>query len=87
MSKVLECQASVCLEHFMGHSSVLPTTQFTYRKGQGTCDTLLCVSHTLQSALESGQEARIEATFDRVKIREFSISSAPRVLKVLCCRY
>ena len=36
----------------------------------GTCDTLLCVSHTLQSALESGQEARImqidfSAAFDR----------------------
>ena len=30
-----------------------------YRKGLGTCDALLCVSHTLQSALESGQEARI----------------------------
>ena len=27
--------------------------------GLGTCDALLCVSHTLQSALESLQEARI----------------------------
>ena len=55
----------------MERSGVLPTTQFTYRKGLGTCDTLLCVSHTLQSALESGQEARIvqinfSAAFDRV---------------------
>ena len=40
-------------------SGVLLTTQFAYRKGLGICDTLLCVSHTLQSALESGQEARI----------------------------
>ena len=36
-----------------------------------TCDALLCMSHTLQSALESGQEARVvqidfSATFDRV---------------------
>ena len=38
---------------------VLPTTQFAYWKGLGTCDALLCVSHTLQSALDSGQEARI----------------------------
>ena len=38
---------------------MLPTTQFAYRKGLGTCDTLLFVSHTLQSALESGEEARI----------------------------
>ena len=50
---------------------MLPTTQFAYRKGLGTCDALLCVSHTLQSALESGQEARIvqiyfSAAFDRV---------------------
>ena len=30
---------------------------FAYRLGLGTCDALLCVSHTEQSALESGQEA------------------------------
>ena len=52
-------------------SGVLPTTQFAYRKGLGTYDTLLCVSHTLQSALESWQEARIvqidfSAAFDRI---------------------
>ena len=45
--------------------------QFAYRKGLGACDALLCVSHTLQSELESGQEARIvqidfSAAFDRV---------------------
>ena len=50
---------------------VLPTTQFAYRKGQGTSDALLCVSHKLQSALGSGQEATIvqigfSAAFDRV---------------------
>ena len=55
----------------MEHCGVLPTTQFAYRKGLGTCDALLCVSHTLQSALESRQEARIvqidfSAAFDRV---------------------
>ena len=54
-------------------SVVLPPTQFAYRKGLGTCDALLFVSHTLQSALESGQEARIvqidfSATFNRVKV-------------------
>ena len=38
---------------------VLPTTQFAYRKDLGTCDALLFVSLILQSALESGQEARI----------------------------
>ena len=52
----------------MERSGVLPTTQFAYRKGLGTCDA--CVSHTLQSSLESGQEARIvldiSSVFDRV---------------------
>ena len=55
----------------MERSGVLPTTQFAYRKDLGTCDALLCMSHTLQSALESGQDARIvqidfSAAFDRV---------------------
>ena len=50
---------------------MLPTTQFAYRKGLGTCDALLCVAHTLQNALEMGQYARIvqidfSAAFDRV---------------------
>ena len=83
---------SVRLGQFMEGSGVLPTTQFAYRKGLGTCDALLCVSHTLQSALESGQEARIvqidfSAAFDRVNHREFCISSALWVLGVLCCLY
>ena len=55
-------------------NGVLPTTQFTYRKGLGTCeccDALLCKYHIQQSALESGQEARImqtdfSAAFNRV---------------------
>ena len=50
---------SVRLGQFMECNGVLPTTQFAYRKGLGTCDALLCMSHTLQIALESGQEARI----------------------------
>ena len=60
----------VRLGRFMECSGVLPT-QFAYWKGLGTCNALLCMSHTLQSALESGQEARIVqidfiAAFDRV---------------------
>ena len=50
---------SVRLGQFMERSVVLPTTLFAYRKGLGTCDALMCVSHTLQSALEIRQEARI----------------------------
>ena len=76
----------------MEHCGVLSTTQFAYRKGLGACDELLCVSHTVQSALESGQEARIvqidsSAAFDRSTIKEFSIRSALLVLEALCCLY
>ena len=59
LSKVFEHQVSVRLRRFSERSRVLPTTQFAYRKGLGTCDALLCMSHTLQNALERGQEARI----------------------------
>ena len=62
---------SVRLGRFIERSGVLTTTQFAYRKALGTSDALLCLSHTLQSALESGQEVRIgqidfSAAFDRV---------------------
>ena len=71
LSKVFESLVSVHLGLFIERSGVLPTTQFAYRNGIGTCDALLCVSHTLQSALDSGKEARIvkidsSAAFDRV---------------------
>ena len=41
LSKVFQRLASVRLERFMERSGVLPTTQFAYRKGLGTCDALL----------------------------------------------
>ena len=71
LSKVFERLVLIRLGRFMECSGVLLTTKFGYRKGLGTCDTLLCMSHTLQSAFESGMEARIlqidfSATFDRV---------------------
>ena len=71
LSKVFERLVSVRLGRFMERSGVLLTTQFPYRKGLRTCDALLCVSHTLQSALKSWQEARIVqidfgAAFERV---------------------
>ena len=50
-------------------------TQFAYMKGLETYDALLCVTYTLQSALEMGQEARIvqidfSAAFDRATYQE-----------------
>ena len=56
---MFELLVSVRLGRLTECSGGHPTIQFAYRKGLGTCDALLCVSHTLQSALESGQEARI----------------------------
>ena len=78
---------SVGLVLLTERSGVLSITQFAYRKDMGTCDALLCVSHTLQSALESGQEARIvqidfSAAFEGSTIRAFSISSVLSILTV-----
>ena len=55
----------------MESSGVLPTTQFAYRKGLGTCDAFFYCSILCKRALESGHEARItqtdfSAAFDRV---------------------
>ena len=73
LSKVLESFVSVRLGRFMECRGVLPTTQFAHRKGLGTCDAILCVAHTLQSALEMGQEARMVqidvSAFDKVNHR------------------
>ena len=93
LSKVFERLVSVCHGWFMEHSGVLPTTKFAYRKGLGTCDAPLWVSHTLKSALESGQEARIMlidfiAAFDRVNhlgilYKLCSVSIGGSVLSIL----
>ena len=50
---------SVGLGPIMERNGMLPTTQFDNRKGLGTCDAPLCVSHTLQNSLDCEQEARI----------------------------
>ena len=41
LSKVFERLVAVLLGRFMEHCGMLPTTQFAYRKGLGTCDALL----------------------------------------------
>ena len=75
---------SVRLGRFMEGRCVLPATQFACRKGLGTCDGLLCVAHSLQSASEIGQEARI---VQRTTIRGFSSSSVLWELVVQCCLF
>ena len=71
LSKVFEHLVSVHLGRFIDCRGVLSTTQFTYRKGLGICDAILCAAHTLQSALEMRQETRMvqidfSAAFNRV---------------------
>ena len=83
---------SVRLGRFMERSGVLPTTKFAYRKDLGTCDALLCMSHTLQTALESGQEARIvqidfSAAFDRVNHQGNLYKLCSVGIGGLCCLY
>ena len=89
---VFERLVSVRLGRFMDRSGVLPTTQFAYRKGNGTCYAHLCVSHTLLSELENGYEATIVPIISALTligsaIWEFSISSVLWVFFVLCCLY
>ena len=72
---------SVRLGQYMECNGVLPTTQFAYQKGVGTCDALLCMSHTLQSALESGQEASIVQIDFRVA---FDRANPQHILYRLC---
>ena len=93
LSKVFERLVSIRLGRFMERGGVLPTSKFAYRKGLGICDALLFVFHTLQSALESGQEARFvqidfSAAFDRVNhlgivYQLCSVSIGGSVLSVL----
>ena len=90
---VFELLVVVRLGRFTEHCGVLPTTQFAYRKGLGTCDALFRVSNTLQSALESGLVARIvqidfSAAFDNVNHQGIlyklsSVSIGCSVLSVL----
>ena len=93
LSRVFERLVSVCLGRFVERNGLLRTIQFAYRKGLGTSDALLCESHTLQSALESGQEARIvqidfsAAFVIGLTIEAFFIGSALWVFEVLCCLY
>ena len=60
---------------------MLPTTQFAYRKGLGTCDVLLSVSHTLQRVLRSGNEVRtVQIDFSAA----FDMVTHPGILYKLC---
>ena len=74
LSKVFERLVASRLSTFLERSGMLPACLFAYRKGLGTCDALLAISHLLQNTLEHGSEARLvqidfSAAFDRVNHR------------------
>ena len=82
LSKVHAVLVSVRLGRFIERSGVHPTPLFfLYRKSVGICVELLCMSHTLQSALGSGQEARI-VQIDII-VAGYRINH-PRILYKLC---
>ena len=66
LSRVFECLVHVHLGQFMKWRGVRPTTRFAYKKGLGTCDTLRCVAHPLQSALEAGEAKIVQIVFSAV---------------------
>ena len=74
LSKVFEKIIAGKLSHYFESNSLLLSSQFLYRRGLGTCDALLTVSHHLQAALDRGMEGRLvqldfSAAFDRVSLR------------------
>ena len=71
LSKVYEKLVASRLGRFFESAGVLPNNQYGFRKGLGTTDALLHVSHTLQRALDGGSEAKLvqidfSAAFDKV---------------------
>lgn len=61
LSKVFERLLARRLTLFCGQHNLLPESQFGFRKGLGTCDALLTLTHELQCALDKGQESRLVA--------------------------
>ena len=92
LSKVFERLVSVRLGRFMERSGVLPTTQFAYRKGLGTCDALcVCPIHCRVHWRMGRRLGSCRATSVQLLIGStiwaFSISSALWLFEVLSCLY
>ena len=71
-SKVYERLLARRLNAFAEKNKLFPSLQFGFRKGLGTCDALLTITHTVQKALDSCSEVLMvgldfSAAFDRVK--------------------
>ena len=56
LSKIYEKLIASRLGRFMESNGVIPRTQHAFRRGLGTCDALLHISHLIQTALDRGSE-------------------------------
>ena len=61
LSKIFERVLAKRLSLYCEKYSIISDTQFAYRKGLGTCDALLTLTHSLQTSLDLGQESRAVA--------------------------
>ena len=59
LSKIFERLLVKRLFSFVNRLNILPSTQFGFRKGLGTCDALLHLTHDLQLALDKDFESRV----------------------------
>ena len=74
LSNVFEKIVPENFNNFLRGNSLLPPSQFSYRKSLGTCGVLLALSHHLQVVLDKGMEGKLLqldflATIDRVNHR------------------
>ena len=58
LSKVFEKIVAGKLSNFLESNSLLPITQFSYRRGLRTCNAWIILSHRTQFALSRGMERR-----------------------------
>ena len=71
ISKIFEKLLARRLNRFISENDLLPSTQFGFRKGFGTCDALTYLVHNIQSNLDTSSETRLvsldfSSAFDRV---------------------
>ena len=59
LSNVFEKIVSRKLSSFLEDNSLLPSSQFMYRRGLRTCDALLTLSHHLQVDLHGGKACSV----------------------------
>lgn len=61
LSKIYERLLTRRLVSYCNLHDVIPPSQFGFRKGLGTCDALLTLTHQIQSSLDKGYESRVVA--------------------------